>query len=97
MQNVSDQLVQAKKAGKMTNNGNDGTEKENHERLLSLAASSKDIESLENVLKPLKIYRVDVSATECFYYCSVCFDGNEPSYRSKNMVVSLLSKNLIMI
>ena len=35
MQNVTDQLAQAKNTGKMTNNESDVTEKENHKRLIT--------------------------------------------------------------
>ena len=84
MQKGTDQLAQAKNTGNTINNENDVTEKENHERLISLAASSKNIEILENALKPLKIYRVEVSPIECFYYCSICFAGNVPSHKSKS-------------
>ena len=84
MQNVTGQLAQAKNTGKTTNNENNATEKENHESLISFEAGSKDIESLENALKPLKIYRVAVSPIECFYYCSICFAGNVPSHKSKS-------------
>ena len=49
-----------------------------YENFILQMVNSKDLELLENTLRSLKIYKLDVFDFEQCYYCSVCFDGSSP-------------------
>ena len=97
MQNITDQLAQAKNTGNTTNNENDITEKENHERLISLAAIRKDIEILENALKPLKYIGLKFFQLSAFITVVSVLLETCPHISRKVLRVALLSTKLIMI